>query len=104
MALATHSEKVTPMCRSFELLYRPYRTDKGKLFVVSPFTDGKTEATPASMTSSASPHSKATGNTRVAYVFNLKVYVTSTPSRLCPHLSCWGILSNLDSEAELTTS
>lgn len=50
MALATHSEKVTPMCRSFELLYCPYKTDKGKLLVLSHFTDGKTEAKPASLT------------------------------------------------------
>ena len=55
-----------------------FHTDKGKLFVLSYFTDGKTGQVCLKISGSGNPHSKATDKTHLAYIFHLRVYVTSS--------------------------
>ena len=87
---ATHSGRAATIYRSLKLLYHPHKTDKGKLFVSSHFTDGKREATLAHVTGSGNPPGNAIGKLHLAY---LSPALRGRSPQLCP--PAWSPLGSL---------
>ena len=87
---ATHSGRAATIYRSLKLLYHPHKTDKGKLFVSSHFTDGKREATLAHVTGSGNPPGNPIGKLHLAY---LSPALRGRSPELCP--PAWSPLGSL---------